>query len=85
MFKKTTLITAVAALVFTGSADAGLVTIAGVTGSNDGDNYGDNYGGHITDTINGSGMDGNPETGGPYAGSDPSTWEATSNHYQSEF
>jgi len=81
MFNKATLLTAIAGLAFTSAANAGLVTIVGVTGMNDGDNHT----GFITDTINGSGMDGNPDTGGAYAGTDPSVWEATDTGYKSEF
>jgi hypothetical protein len=49
-----------------------------------GHNNRDNYSGNITDVYNGSGMNGNPQTGGPLP-ADITAWVRDGNHYQMEW
>lgn len=80
MFKTSVLTAAIAALAFSGAASAAAISPVIAYGHNNRDNYT----GNITDVYNGSGMNGNPNTGGalPAAIGD---WERTDSGYQSEW
>lgn len=77
MSGKTVLSMAVAATALAGVAHGAVVPVVAVFGHNEKDNFT----GNIVDTINGSGMNGNGDTGSvtwPTGAGDPSTWTLTS-------
>ena len=80
MFKTSVLTAAVAALAFAGSASAAALSPTYAYGHNNRDNYT----GNITDVYNGSGMNTNPNTGGPLPAA-IGDWERTDSGYQSEW